>query len=134
MEIRPIRNETDYETALREIADLMESEPEHGSDSFDKLDILVTLVEAYEAEHHPVGPADSVETIRFHLDRLGWTQAELARQAGVQPTHLSAVLNRRRSLSLPQIKKLSALLDIPADQLIDNEYRSGDAGRASFRV
>jgi HTH-type transcriptional regulator / antitoxin HigA len=134
MDIQPIRSDADYEAALQTIAELMEAEPEQGTADFDRLDILATLVEAYEAEHHPVGPADPVETIRFHLDRLGWTQAELARQAGVQPTHLSAVLNRRRSLSLPQIKKLSALLDIPADQLIDNEFRSDEDGRASFRV
>jgi HTH-type transcriptional regulator/antitoxin HigA len=133
MEIRPIRNEDDYEWALREIAEVMEAEPNPGSDAFDRLDVLVTLVEAYEAKHHSVGPADPVETIRFHLDRLGWSQAELARQADIHTSHLSAVLNRRRSLTLPQIKKLSAVFEIPADQLIDNEYRSDD-DRPAFRI
>lgn len=133
MEIRPIRTEDDYEKALQDIAALMEAEPEPGSEEFDRLDILATLVEAYEDKHHPIGPADPVETIQFHLERLGWTQAELARQANIQPTHLSAVLNRRRSLSLAQIKKLSVLFAIPADQLIENEYRADD-GRPAFRA
>lgn len=133
MEIRPIRTEDDYEETLREIARLMEAEPNPDSEEFDRLDILATLVEAYEDKHYAVGPADPVETIQFHLDRLGWTQAELARQADIQPTHLSAVLNRRRSLSLVQIKKLSALFAIPADQLIDNEYRV-DGDRPALRA
>ncbi len=133
MDIRPIRNEDDYEATLREVAGLMESEPAPGTDAFDRLEILVTLVEAYEAKHHPIGAADPVETLRFHLDRLGWTQAELARRAAIQPTHLSAVLNRRRTLSLPQIKKLSAVLAIPADQLIENEFIEDDE-RPAFRA
>lgn len=133
MEIRPIRTEADYEGALQKIAALMEAQPEIGSEEFDCLDILATLVEAYEDKHYAIGLADPVETIRFHLDRLGWTQAELARQADIQPTHLSAVLNRRRSLSLAQIKKLSALFAIPADQLIDNEYQTDD-DRPGFRA
>jgi HTH-type transcriptional regulator/antitoxin HigA len=123
MDIHPIRTEEDYEQALGTIAELMQAEPEPGTERFDRLDILVTLVEAYEEDQHPVGPADPVETIRFHLDRLGYSQAELARKAGIQAPHLSAVLNGRRTLSLPQIKKLSAVFDIPADRLIDNEYR-----------
>lgn len=133
MEIRPIRTEDDHEEALQEIAELMEAQPEPGSEEFDRLDVLATLVEAYEIKHHAIGSADSVETIQFHLDRLGWTQAELARQANIQPTHLSAVMNRRRSLSLAQIKKLSALFGIQADQLIDNEYRTDDH-RPAFRA
>jgi HTH-type transcriptional regulator/antitoxin HigA len=131
MEIRPIRNDEDYERAVREIAELMEREPEPGTEAFDRLDVLATLVEAYEADEEPIGPADPVETIQFHLERLDWSQAELARRADLQPTHLSAVLNRRRNLSLEQIKKISATLDIPADRLIDNEYRDGDGRRAA---
>lgn len=73
MDIQPIRNDDDYERAVRQIAKLMEQQPEPGTDAFDRLDILATLVEAYEDEHHPVGPADPVETIHFHLERLGWT-------------------------------------------------------------
>lgn len=122
MDIRPIRTEEDYEAALREIARLMELDPAAGTSDADKLEVLATLVEDYEDDHHPVEPADPVETIRFHLDRLGWSQARLAREADVQASHLSAVLNGRRKLSLTQIQKLSATLEIPADRLMDNPY------------
>ena len=125
MEIQPIRTEQDHEAALREIARLMESDPEPGSREADKLEVLATLVEDYERNNHPVGDADPVETIQFHRERLGWSQAKLAREAGIQASHLSAVLNRRRKLSLTQIQKLSAALQIPADQLIDNPYSDG---------
>ena len=122
MEIQPIRTEQDYEAALREIARLMEAEPKPDSRDADKLEVLATLVEDYERSNHPVGPADPVETIQFHRERLGWSQTKLAREAGIQASHLSAVLNRRRKLSLTQIQKLSAVFDIPADRLIDNPY------------
>lgn len=128
MEIQPIRTEQDHEAALREIARLMESDPTPGSQEADKLEVLATLVEDYERNTDPVGPADPVETIQFHLERLGWSQAKLAREANIQTSHLSAVLNRRRKLSLTQIQKLSAVLEIPADQLIDNPYADESRG------
>lgn len=118
MNVRPVRNENDYEFALRRVAALMELKPEPGTDAFDELDVWVTLIEDYESKNHPIGKADPVETIQFHLERLGWTQAELAKNADIQATHLSSVLNRRRELTLSQIKKLCAVFDIPADHLI----------------
>lgn len=123
MRIYPIRDEESYERGLRQIAALMESEPAEGTDEFDELEILVTLVEAYEHQQYSVGPAGAVETLRFHLERLGWTQTELARRAGIQASHLSAVLNNRRELTLMQVKKLSGLLEIAADELIDNPFK-----------
>lgn len=129
MQIRPIRTEEDYEAALREIARLMEAEPAEGTEEFDKLDVLSTLVEDYERKNHPVAQATPIETIKFHLDRLGWTQARLAKEASIQASHLSAVLNGRRQLTLTQIQKLSATLDIPADRLIENPY-ADEARRA----
>lgn len=124
MEVFPIRNDDDCKRTLQEISRLMELQPVAGSQDFDRLDVLVTLVEAYEAKNDPVDidKANPVETIRFHLERMGWTQAELARRANIQQTHLSAVLNHRRSLSLSQIKKLSAIFEVPADWLIENEF------------
>lgn len=122
MDIRPIRSDEDYEAALREIAQLMEADPNEGTEEFDKLDVLVTLVEDYERKNHFIEAATPLETIRFHLDRLGWSQAKLAREAGIQASHLSAVLNGRRQLTLTQIQKLSAILDIPVGRLIENPY------------
>lgn len=127
MKIRPIRSEEDYHAALRRISGLMESEPAEGTDELDELEVLVTLVEAYEREHYDPGPAGAVETIKFHLDRMGWTQSELARRAGIQASHLSAVLNGRRELSLTQIKKLSALFELPPGQLLGDAWLD-DAG------
>ncbi|MFU8804708.1 MAG: helix-turn-helix domain-containing protein [Bradymonadaceae bacterium] len=125
MKIRPIRDEEDYEAALRRIARLMESEPAEGTDDLDDLEVLVTLVESYEREHYDPGPAGAVETIKFHLDRLGWTQTELARRAGIQASHLSAVLNGRRELSLTQIKKLSALFELPPGHFLGDASLDG---------
>lgn len=120
MEIRPIRNEGDYEEAIQEVAELMEQDPEPGSEAFDRLDVLVTLVEAYEDEEYDLDePVEPVEVIRFHLNRLGWSQSDLARNANLHRSHLSAVLNRKRSLSLGQIKKISLAFDIPPGRLID---------------
>ena len=122
MDIRPIRTEEDYEAALRKVAQWMKSAPSPGTDEFDKLDILVTLFEDYERRTYSIEGASPIETIRFHLDRLGWSQAKLAQEAGIQASHLSAVLNGRRQLTLTQIQKLSATLDIPIDRLIENPY------------
>src|SRR5690554_4598146 len=108
MDIHPIRTPQDYENALRRISDLMDAAPVEGTDEFDLLDILVTLVEAYGRKHYPIEQAPPADVIQFHMERLGLSQAELARQAGIQPTHLSAVLQGHRQLSLNQIKKLSA--------------------------
>jgi HTH-type transcriptional regulator/antitoxin HigA len=116
LDIRPIRTREDYEWALREIEGLMSAEL--GSPEGDRLDILATLVAAYEEKRYPIGPADPIAVIEFHMERLGWSQAELARNANINSTHLSAVLNGKRALSLRQIKGLSAALDIPADRLI----------------
>lgn len=118
MDVRPVRTNKDYEYALRQVAELMNRHPDPGTDEFDQLDVWVTLIENYELNNCAFEKADPVETIQFHLERLGWTQAELAQEADIQPTHLSAVLNRRRELTLTQIKKLSAVLQIPADFLI----------------
>lgn len=135
MNIFPIRNDDDCKRTLQEISKLMELQPEVGSRDFDRLDILATLVEAYETKNDPIDmdKTDPAETIRFHLDRVGWTQAELARRADIQQTHLSAVLNHRRSLSLSQIKKLSAIFEIPADWLIENEFQE-DVSRPRHRA
>jgi len=131
MEIHPVRNEQQYEAALGEISELMDKEPEPGTEAYDRLDVLVTLVEAYEENQKGAESRDDldpVEVIEFHLDRLGWTQSELARRADIQKTHLSAVMNGRGSLSLDQIKGISAAFDIPPGRLIRRERSSKMAG------
>jgi len=104
----------------------MEREPAPATAAYDYLDVLVTLVEAYEeevAKNEAGGELETVEVIHIHLERLGLSQAELARQAEEQPSHLWAVMNGRRSLSLEQIKRISAAFAIPPGRLIESGVR-----------
>lgn len=115
MDIRPIRDEADYDAALAAIDDLMGAEPD--APEADRLEVLVTLVEAYEARHWPVDTPDPVSLIEHVMEARGYRQKDLAAVIGSQP-HASEVLNRRRPLSLPMIRALSAEWDLPADTLV----------------
>lgn len=115
MDIRPIRDEADYDAALAAIDGLMGAEPD--APEADRLEVLVTLVEAYEARHWPVDTPDPVSLIEHVMEARGYRQKDLAAVIGSQP-HASEVLNRRRPLSLPMIRALSAEWDLPADTLV----------------
>ena len=118
MDIRPIRDEADYDAALEAIDGLMGAEPD--TPEADRLDVLVTLVEAYEARRWPVDAPDPVSMIEHVMEACGYRQKDLAAVIGSQP-HASEVLNRRRPLSLPMIRALSAEWGLPADALL-REY------------
>lgn len=118
MDIRPIRDEADYDAALAAIDGLMGAEPD--APEADRLEVLVTLVEAYEARLWPVDTPDPVSLIEHVMEARGFRQKDLAAVIGSQP-HASEVLNRRRPLSLPMIRALSAEWDLPADTLV-REY------------
>ncbi len=118
MDIRPIRDEADYDAALEAIDGLMGAEPD--TPEADRLDVLVTLVEAYEARRWPVDAPDPVSMIEHVMEARGYRQKDLAAVIGSQP-HASEVLNRRRPLSLPMIRALSAEWGLPADALL-REY------------
>ena len=115
MTIRPIRNEEDYETALEEIQNLWEAEA--GTPDADRLDVLVVLVEAYEAEHYPIPAPDPIEMILHVMDARGLSRQDLEPYLGSR-ARVSEILNRRRPLSLEMIRKLQAGLGIPADILV----------------
>ena len=115
MEIKPIRTEADYEVALKHIEQLWGSS--YGSPDGDKLDILVTLVEAYEEEHHPIPPPDPIEAILHYMENQGLSEDDLEPYLGSRPSVLE-VLNRQRSLSLDMIRRLHKGLGIPADILV----------------
>lgn len=117
MNIRPIRTKADHKAALREISALMDADPKRGTPEFDKLDILVTLVDAYEEKHHAITPPDPIEAIRFRMEQLGLTAKDLAVSIG-QTNRVYEVLNYKRSLTVPMIRKLYAQLGIPAEILI----------------
>jgi HTH-type transcriptional regulator/antitoxin HigA len=118
MEIRPIRNEEDHRAALAEI-DAYWGAPE-GTEQGDKLDVLVALVESYEAKRWPVDDADRfdpVDVLQYAINEFGHTQAELAELLGSR-SRASEVLSRRRALTVDMIHKISEAWKIPADLLV----------------
>lgn len=118
MDIRPIRSEVEYDKALAAIDRLMGAAPD--TPEGDRLEILVTLVEAYEARRWPIEAPDPVSVIEHVMEARGLRQKDLAALIGSQP-RASEVLNRRRPLTLPMIRTLSAAWDLPADLLV-REY------------
>ncbi|MCP1727635.1 HTH-type transcriptional regulator/antitoxin HigA [Natronospira proteinivora] len=115
MDIRPIHNEQDYEAALARINALMEAEP--GSEASDELDILSTLVEAYEAEHHSIEAPDPVAAIKFRMEQAGLSRKDLEPYLG-HSGRVAEVLNYKRGLSLQMIRRLHSGLGIPLESLI----------------
>ena len=114
-ELKPIRSEADHEAALAEIERLWGAKAE--TPEGDRLDILATLIDAYEAEHHPIDPPDPIEAIRFRMEQQGLTRDDLERVLGSR-VRVSEVLNRKRGLSIAMIRRLHEALGIPADVLI----------------
>ncbi|MGH8058458.1 MAG: helix-turn-helix domain-containing protein [Candidatus Entotheonellia bacterium] len=115
MDIHPIKTEADYERALAEIEQLWgaaENTPEG-----DTLDILLTLVEAYEETHYPIDPPDPVEAIKFRMEQMGLSRKDLEPYIG-RRGRVAEVLNRQRSLSLNMIRRLHTHLHIPLESLI----------------
>jgi len=115
MDIRPIKTEEDYQAALREIDRLLDAQPE--TPEGDRLDVLSTLVEAYEAQHHEIARPDPVEAILYHLESRGLSRRDLEPYLGSR-ARVSEVLNRKRPLTLEMIRRLHSGLGIPAEILI----------------
>ena len=115
MDIQPIITEANYETALKEIEALWDEKK--GTPEGDKLNILITLVEAWEDGHDPIGYPDPIEAIKFHMEQNGLSRKDLEPYIGPKQ-RVADVLNRKRPLSLKMIRKLSAGFGIPADVLI----------------
>ena len=115
MNIKPIRTEDDYRAALADIDRLMDAEPD--TPEGDRLDVLATLVEAWEEKHVPIEEPDPIEAIRHRMEALGMDRKELEALIGGRG-RVSEVLNRKRPLSLAMIRRLSETLRIPAGALI----------------
>ena len=118
MNIRPIKCEADYDAALAAIDRLMGASPD--TPEGDEIDVLATLVEAYEAERWPIEAPDPVSAIEQIMEARGLLQKDLATVIGSQP-RASEVLRRQRPLTLPMIRALSAEWGLPADLLV-REY------------
>jgi HTH-type transcriptional regulator/antitoxin HigA len=117
MEIKPIHTNADYKAALREITALMESDPDLSTPNGDRLDVLATLVQAYETKHHPIEPPDPIEAIKFRIEQGGLTIKDLEPFIG-KSNRVYEVLGRTRPLTLPMIRRLHKGLGIPAEVLI----------------
>ena len=115
MDIKPIRTKADYRSALKEVESLMSARA--GSREGERLDVLVTLVEAYEARHYPMDLPDPVEAIKFRMEQSGLAARDLVPMIG-QLNRVYEVLNRKRPLTLKMIWRLHRGLGIPAESLI----------------
>ena len=115
MDVRPIRNDADHAAALRRIEELWEA-PE-GSEESDELEVLSTLVSAYEDTRWPIDAPDAVDVLRYVMERRNLSASDLVPYIG-QRGRVYDVLNRRRRLSLTMIQRLHKELGIPADLLV----------------
>ena len=123
MDIRPIKTEADYQAALAEIERLFDAQPD--TPEGDRLDVLTTLVEVYEADHEPIAAPDPIEAIAYYLESRGLTRRDLEPYIGSR-ARVSEVLNRKRGLTLEMIRRLHTGLGIPAEVLIQ-PYRTTQA-------
>jgi HTH-type transcriptional regulator / antitoxin HigA len=129
MEIKPIRNETDYDATLKEIEALFDSEPD--TPAADRLDVLVALVEVYETRHHAIPSPDPIGAIEHEMERKELSPRDLEPFIGSR-SRVWEVLHRRRPLTLRMIRALSKGLGLPAAALVQDyelESPSVTAGR-----
>lgn len=117
MQIRPINTEDDYNAVMCEVSAYFDNEPVLGTPEGDRFEVLLTLVEAYEAKHYPIDLPDPIEAIKFRMEQSGLTAKDLVPQIG-RLNRVYEILNRKRSLTLPMIWKLHSQLGISAESLI----------------
>jgi HTH-type transcriptional regulator / antitoxin HigA len=115
MEIKPIKNEKDYNQALERLETIFDAKP--GTPESDELEVLGILIDQYENEHFPIGLPDPIEAIKFRMEQMGYNQNDLAKIIGLK-SRASEILNRKRKLSLEMIRQLHERLNIPTDVLI----------------
>ena len=115
MKIFPIKTDADYRRALAEIDGLMAAKAD--SPEGDRLDVLVTLVEAYEARHYPMEMPDPIEAIRFRMEQAGLRPKDMVSMFGAS-NRFHEVMKGTRPLTLPMIRRINAKMGIPAEVLI----------------
>jgi len=119
MNVRPIRTKADHRWALKEVERLWDANP--GTPDGDRVDVLVTLIEAYEEKHFPIAAPDPIAAIEFMLEQKGLTRRDLEPAIGGRG-RVSEILTRKRPLTLPMVRALSKLLDIPTE-ILAQDYR-----------
>lgn len=120
-ELKPIRTEADHEAAMEEVAALWGAKS--GTAEGDRLDVLVTLIDAWEAEHIPMNLPDPIDAILFRMEQQGLTRKDLEGVIGTR-TRIAEVLNGKRGLSIEMIRRLHDQLGIPAEVLIRQTRRA----------
>lgn len=122
IKVRAIKTEQDYEVVLAEIESLMDAEPD--TPEGDRLDVLTTLVEAYEAKHHPIDLPDPIEAVKVRMEELGLSRKDLEAIVGSK-SKVSEVLSGKRPFSIAMIRRLHSTLGIPAEVLIQEPRARG---------
>lgn len=117
MNVRPIHNEADYQAALKAVSSYFDNEPEPGTEDADRFEVLLTLIQAYESKHFAVGLPDPIEAIKFRMEQSGLAIKDLEPMIG-RTNRVYEVLNRKRPLTLPMIRRLHRGLGIPAEVLV----------------
>jgi len=119
LNIKPVRNKEDYEAACRRIDEIFQAEP--GTPEDDELEILATLVDRYEEDHFMVGMPDPVTAIEIQMQNLGLSRKDIMECLGKSSGRVSDILNRRRALTLNDIRRLSKKLHVPIE-VLSQEY------------
>ncbi|MCB0803314.1 MAG: transcriptional regulator [Flavobacteriales bacterium] len=115
MDIRPIKTEQDYKTAISRIEELWGAKKD--TPEGDEFDLMITLVESYEMKHYPIAPPDPIDAIKFRMEQMGMTNSDMVKYLGSQ-SRVSEILNKKRKLTLNMIKSLYKGLKIPAEILL----------------
>lgn len=117
MQIKPIRNEQDYEAALNAVSPFFDNEPPLNSPEGDFFEVMCLLIEAYEKKYHPITPPDPIEAIKFRMEQQGLTVKDLENAIG-KTNRVYEILNGKRNLTLPMIRRLHSQYGIPLESLI----------------
>lgn len=115
--LRPIKNKEQYEEALERVYSLMQKDVQVGSKLSDKLEVMSILVKEYENKHYPLAKPHPLEAIKFRLEQLNMSEADLASILGNR-SRKSEIFSGKRKLSLGMIRRLNDVLQIPAESLI----------------
>ena len=117
MNIQPIRNDADYQAALGQVSKLFDNPPAPNTPAGDRFDVLVTLIEAYEAKHFPMDLPDPVQAIKFRMEQAGLSAKDLEPAIG-KSNRVYEVLNGKRRLTLAMVWRLHTMFGIPSDSLV----------------
>jgi HTH-type transcriptional regulator / antitoxin HigA len=115
--IQPIRNNSDYQSALAAVSEAFDNPPLPNSAEGDQFDVLITLIQAYEAKHFPIDLPDPIDAIKFRMEQAGLSPKDLEPAIG-RSNRVYEVLNGKRRLTLSMVWRLHTMFGIPTDSLV----------------